>query len=535
VKRGITKYTLDAINGTMAYSRRAAISPTSAESSWSFTSGVGYDLPIGGGGVRFGKKLRLSLLPEVVGFNVGWASSRNLNYAREIQQTQDSVTLRSDVKVRLLTLGTNVSYVPFSSLRMTYALQSQRDMLIHAEGPMGFNKGKQINKTQTAQVNYTPRWLSLLNPNVTLRGQYIERAGPELRLTANDPQSLKNVQNNGSANVTMNLPITRLGSLGRPKRTAEKSSGFSPLAPVQYVFSRMQDVQTTFAFDRGANLSRVVGDAGTPFKSGFSEVASADLRRLSGSNFGSSRRYTTRGSTAFKPSGVFNVDVRGDHTLSFIDQSFGQRRTSRLQWPDLRGRWSDLHRALHLDQSLQSLALSSGYAHSTEEDGPIDAAVERRTKTTQFAPILGWDLVFRSGIRASIASTLTRSSAIDERLYGVTRDKQTTNTDIRFTKNFPASKGIKFPWAKKPVRLPNDLNLNLTCNLTGDKTTVQRSGAPTYVESNTKGLKVASGTTYNFSRTISGGFNLEYRQNDDRKSGIKRRGITVDLNAAFTF
>ena len=161
--------------------------------------------------------------------------------------------------------------------------------------------------------------------------------------------------------------------------------------------------------------------------------------------------------------------------------------------------------------------------------------MERRTKTTQFAPILGWDLVFRNGIRASVASALTRSSAVDERLYGVQRDQQRTNTDIRFTKTFPAAKGIKFPWAKKPVRLPNDLNLNLTCNLSGDKTSVQRSGAPTYIESNTKSLKLGSGTTYNFSRTISGGFNLEYRQNDDRKAGLKRRGITVDINAAFTF
>ncbi len=232
---------------------------------------------------------------------------------------------------------------------------------------------------------------------------------------------------------------------------------------------------------------------------------------------------------------MFNIDVRADHSVSFADQSFGQRRTERLQWPDLQGRWSDLHKTMSLDQTLQSLSLRSGYSRTTDKDGPIDAPVERRTETTQFAPILGWDLVFRNGIRASVASTLTRSSTIDERLYGVTRDKQTTNTDIRLTKTFPAAKGIRFPFSKKPIRLPNDLNLNLTCGLTGDQQTVRRTGERPYTETNTKGLKVTSGTSYNFSRTISGGFNLEYRQNDDRKAGIKRRGITVDLNAAFTF
>jgi hypothetical protein len=64
---------------------------------------------------------------------------------------------------------------------------------------------------------------------------------------------------------------------------------------------------------------------------------------------------------------------------------------------------------------------------------------------------------------------------------------------------------------------------------------VSRPGERKYTESDNKGLKVSSGTTYNFSRAISGGFNFEYRQNDDRKLGINRRGITVDLNAQFSF
>jgi hypothetical protein len=46
---------------------------------------------------------------------------------------------------------------------------------------------------------------------------------------------------------------------------------------------------------------------------------------------------------------------------------------------------------------------------------------------------------------------------------------------------------------------------------------------------------VGSGTTYNFSRAISGGFNFEYRQADDLKQGLKRRGITVEFNAQFSF
>lgn len=531
VRRGFSKYTIDAISGRMSYTRRASINPQSAESSWAFQSGVGYDLPIGGGGFRIGKS-RISLLPDVIGFNVGWSSSRSLNYSREILRDDDSLTLRSDVKVRLLSLGTTASYVPFASVRIQYSLQSQRDMLDHREGPLGFNKGKEIEKTQTASLNWTPRWLSFLQPNVTLRGTYNESARRELRLSPTDPQDLKNIRNSGAANLTVNLPITRLGGIGtRGRRAGGGKGGFAPLK----IFQKMQDIQTTFAFDRAASISRVVGDAGLPFKSGFSEVTAADLRSISGSNAGTNRRFTTRASTAFRPSNTVTVDIRGDHSLSFVDQSFGQRRTQKIVWPDLQGRWVDFHRFLRLDPSLTSLTVRSGFSRTTDEDGPVDAAVERTLRTDLFGPILGWDFVFRNGVRASLTSSLTRSTAIDARIYGVTRDKKSTNSDVRITKTFPAAKGIRLPLSKKVIRLPNDLNLNLTYNVTGDKLIVSKSGEPDYIESDTKGLKVGSGTTYNFSRAITGGFNFEYRQNDDRKLGLKRRGITVDLNAAFTF
>ncbi|HET9950438.1 MAG TPA: cell surface protein SprA [Candidatus Eisenbacteria bacterium] len=539
VRRGLTKYTLDAISGNMSYSRRAQVLPQSIDSSWAFTAGGGYDLPIGGGGIRFGKNVKLGLLPEVVTFTAGWTSSRAINFSRQIVGDSDAVELRSDVKVRLLALGTTISYIPFSSFRVTYSLTSQRDMLLHDVGPAGFNKGTEVGRTQTTQINYTPRWLSLLNPNVSLKGQYVEDARPELKLSRADSLDLKNIRNSGAASVTMNVPISRLGGrAGRVRRgpDGKTTGGGSLFMPVRTLFSKMQDIQTSFAFDRSASLTRVAGDPGRAFKSGFSEVTSEDLdRTISGSNVAMARRYTTRASTAFRPTSAITVDIRGDHSLSFSDQSFGERRTQKFQWPDLQGRWNDLHRFMHLDKSVSSMSLRSGYSKVTDEDGPSYGPVERRINTDTFGPILGWDLVFRSGVRASLASSLTRATTIDQRVYGVTRDKQTTNTDLRITKTFPAAKGIRFFFSKKRVRLPNDLNLNFTCNLTGDRQVVSRPGERAYTESDNKGLKVGSGTTYNFTRAISGGFNFEYRQNDDLKQGIKRRGITVDFNAQFSF
>jgi len=541
IRRGLSKYTLDALSATVAYSQSRSVNPLSRDSSWTFSSNLGYDLPIGGGGLSLGKKFKINLLPEVIGFNAGWVSSRSVNYSRTLFNDRDSLALRSDAKVRLLTLGTTTSYVPFSSFRVQYTLTSLRDMLQRKEGGLGFNQGTEVDHLQTFSVNWTPRWLSLLHPNINARARYHEDARPERRLSPSDPEGLKNIDNQGSANVRFSLPLSRLGSrtLTRRRAAADSSGGgfsaLAPLAPLRYVLGKFQDVQTSFGFDRSATVTRTLGDPGGPFKFGFSEVTAPELRRISGSTFGSNRRFTTNLSTAFRPSNTVNVDVRADHSLTYTNQTFGARRTERFQWPDLKARWTDLHRLLSLGDALKSLTLQSGFSKLNEEEGPQGGPTERRTNTRAFGPLLGWDLVFTNDIRATLTSSLTKATTVDERSGGHTRDRQTTNTDVRLNKTFPAAKGIKLPFSKNRIRLPNDLNLNMIFALQSDYVTSIRTGERPYIETNQERLNVSSGSTYNFSRSISGGFNFAYRQTNDKKSGIKTRGISVEFNAQFAF
>jgi len=128
-----------------------------------------------------------------------------------------------------------------------------------------------------------------------------------------------------------------------------------------------------------------------------------------------------------------------------------------------------------------------------------------------------------------------QSTTVDERSFGITGDRQTVNTDIRFTKIYPASRGIRFPWNKKPVKLPNDLNLNLTFGMGSDRKVTKRPRFEDLVELDTKRFNVSSGTTYNFTQSISGGFNLGFRNDKDLKTQITRRGITIAFNGQFRF
>ena len=532
---GITRYTIDAITASMAYTRSGSVNPQSTDSSWAFTSNIGYSIPLGGGGINLGKKMKISFLPEVVSFSSEWNSSRNVAYARTLSDTADVYELRSDAKRRELKLGTNATIVPLSSVRLQYNLSSTRDMLLHQDDFFGFNRGTEIRHEQTLDLTYRPKWLAILNPDVQLKGSYTEDARPQFSQASTDPDGLKTIANAGTARTTITLPFSRFGQ-GVRRGGARDTTGANPLfVPFRFFLSRMQDVQATFNFQRGSSLTRVLGSPGGTFKLGFTEVFDPDIQRLENSQFQTSRRYLSNASTQFRPMQTLTFDFRADHQLAFTDALYGARRTETFSWPDVKARWSDLQRLLGMNLSMNSLALSSGYQFRTEEQGPKDGLVEQRTRTTSFSPLLGWEAAFRNGIRTSVTTNNSNIEVTDDRVPGVARENQTTSSNVQVNKVFPAAKGIRLPGSKKRIKLPNDLNLGVSLAIGSNRQLVRQANGRENLEIYRSDLSVGSQTIYNFSQSISGGFNLQFRQNKDKKMDVTTRGITIAFNGTFRF
>ncbi|MBI4364328.1 MAG: cell surface protein SprA, partial [Candidatus Latescibacteria bacterium] len=244
-RKGLAKWTVDALTGNMAYSRSSTVSPQSTDSTWTFSAGGGYNIPIGGGkAIPISKRFRLKYLPELVALNVGWNSSRSTSYARHIEGLTDSLTPRANTLTRLLSLGQRTTYTPVSGLTTNFSIDSRRNMLFHQTGPFGFNKGTEVDHAQKLDMNWTPRRILFLNPNISLSGAYHEDSRPELRIGQGDPAGMKNIDNRGSARVTNTFPLSRLASRFRRPPSPTDSSRASPLtAPLRLVFSRIQDVQ----------------------------------------------------------------------------------------------------------------------------------------------------------------------------------------------------------------------------------------------------------------------------------------------------
>jgi Motility related/secretion protein len=536
-RKGIGRYTIDAISGGLTYTRSGNQSVNSIDSSWAFNVNGNYDLPLGGGGLGLlGNRMKISFLPEVIGLNVNWQSTRDLRYSRFLfaDRDTDSTVVRSDVKQRLLTLGGNASWTPLSSVRLRFGVRSLRNMLLHEQSSFGFNKGTEIDHSRTIELNYAPKWLGLFQPNATLNGRYHESSRPELRTLATDPEGLKNVDNAGSARLTATVPLGRFAQKLAPPPGRGNVSYFRP---IRAVLSRLQDIQATFNVERGSAVSRVTGDAGFWFETGFTEARDPGLTESVNSVFTSNRSYTSGANTTFRPTQTITLDARADHRLGFTDGNFGSRRVLSRTLPDLKGRWLELHRLLGLENNLSSMSINSGYVVRLEETGPENGELEIATTTRNFQPLLGWDLAWRNGLRANVSTSFIDAVSVDHRLADVTGDRETLNTEVRFTKTFPASRGIKFPFSKEPIRLPNDLNLNVTFNsITDRKVTIRPgSGLPDIVELDQTRWNVSSATNYNFTNSISGGFNMAYRTMADRKTNIQTRGITLGLNAQFRF
>jgi hypothetical protein len=528
-RKGISRYTLDAITGGLNYSKQSSISPQSSDSSWNFTTNGAYNIPIGGNGFRIGP-LRVNPVPRTIEVAADWTSTRTVNYARTLNDTADVQEIRADLKQRLLGLRTLTSFEPLSSVRLTYALRSQRDMLRHQSGGLfGANKGTEIAHEQTVTMNYKPKWLAIMQPDIMMTGRYVENATSQRRQF--DQSGLKDISNTGTARVTMVVPISRLG--GRNKAAKDTSGSLVFLAPLRFVFSKFQDVQGSFDFQRGSQLTRVAGDPGLAFKSGFTQVFEQEIRETDNTVFQTARQYSARGNTAFQPIDKLTFDIRGDYRLSF-SESYGDRRNEVVSWPEVSATWRDLQRLLRLERTFSTMTLTSSYRLETSENGPKGGLVEERTSALRLFPIIGWDLVLRNGIRVSAKSNYDESETSDENVVGFSRERQNLTTSVRIDKTFPASKGIKLPWKKHRVRLPNDMNLGGTIDI-GSTRSILHQLAGDYPEQDFDTFTIRSLTNYNFSQSIAGGFNLEFRQNKDNKFNVTRRGITLAFTGTFRF
>jgi len=529
--KGFARYTVNAITTDMNYSKQGSLNPQGADSSWNFNSRVSYNVPIGGSGVRLGP-LRVNPIPRTLLLQADWNSSRDVLYSRTLSDTADVRENRSDVKRRLLGLRMETSLEPLQSVRLTYRLVSNRDMLLHRQGgPFGKNIGTEIAHDQTVALNYKARWLTFLNPDFSLSGNYREQASTDRRDTPGAAR-LKDISNSGTFRTNLLIPISRLGGGGRAVR--DTNGVFPLLLPMRFLFSRVQDISASFDMNRSAALTRVTGDPGAAFKSGFTEIFESDIRISPNSTFGSSRSYHGQGNTAIKPVERLTFQLRGDYLLSYSDQLYGERRSLTWSYPTVNASWSDLQRILGLNETLSSLTLTSTFDQQVNETGPKGGRFEQRVHVRRHTPLLGWNANFRSGVRVNAMTNFERSETEEGNSVGYLQSRTTKGTSIDVNKNFSAARGIKLPWKKTRVRLPSDLNLGAKVDLSTSKL-VRQTPARDFVDSDTQSLRVNSNSSYNFSSSITGGFLLEYRQDRNKQLDDTRRGITVEFTGTFRF
>jgi hypothetical protein len=541
--KGLAKYTIDALNLGMTITSSNGINTSSIDSTRTFLASGAYEVPLGGLGVRLWRGQKINLLPDRFQVTSAWNSSWAVSYARTLSDTSsvDSSILRSSVVARDLTLGANATWTPLTSVTVRLQGASRRNMLLHQPGPFGFNKGTEVDQTRSLGINYIPHWLPFFAPTLAMTGGYHATSGPAVRVNAADALGLSNIDNRGTVRLTATVPLGKLAQMANPRKHPTKASAAETgastiLTPIRLVVSRLQDIQGTFTIDRGSVMTRVLGDPSFIFGTGFTSNPGTGVTTTASSNTSSTRSYTSGANTTFRPAQTLTLDLRADRALTYTASNLnGAYRTNRVTLPDIKARWVSLERVLGMQKTFSSIQLNSGLNFRKDEQGPEGGPVWLTNTATTWGPILGWDLVWKNGLHATVNSTYSTASSLDSRVSNVTSTRDATSTDIRLTKTYSPSKGFRFPWSKHPIKLKNDLNLNLTISTQSTSQTVLRPGYPPSIQVHNQLLNVTSSTSYNFTQSISGGFNLGFRQNKDLKQEITTRGITLGLNGQFRF
>jgi hypothetical protein len=533
-RRGWKRYSFDALTGRGLYSRAGSVTPQSSDSGWSFSGGVNYDLPIGGGrGLGITRRFRFKFLPENIRLGSTFNSTRNVNYSRNLDTGE--LKLRRDDKTRMLLLSAATSWAPITALTLSGSVASDRNMLLRQEGFFGWNKGTQVRYNQRLGASFSPRGLLYLNPTLTVDGTYNESAGPEKRVQATDPEGTKDISNGATARLTLTVPLGRVTSrAGRPTSVHDTTSSWLS-APLRLLRGRVNDIQATFNMDRSTTIRRVVGNPGSAFKTGFTQEYDPGLLLLPGSQEANNRRFQGSANTGLKIMPTLSADIRADRSVTYQDALYGSTKTNTVNWPDITVRWTELQRLLGLTGPFTSLALNSRYTGKMDESGPSSGRVDRRTENTSWGPLLGWQASLKNNLRVDLTSNYNRFEIVDYAALGSTRVRSTTTHDLRITKLYPASKGIKFPWSRKPLRLPNDLNLTLTTSLRENTSEAVNPYGYATTELDQQVLDVQTGTTYNFTQSITGGFNAGYARTQDHKSDLTQHRINLAFNAQFRF
>jgi hypothetical protein len=559
------------LRGSVSDHKRAA--PTKADTSRSVRGRVSYRYSPEKSGIRLFGNTHFYLKPTSVRFSTDALLSHSLSYDISPLGVK---TLRTDNWDKKLSGEGSIDFQFLDNLKTTHSVSSKRDLARPNRRWLDVNLGLESERRYANSLSFNPKFGTWFAPQYNFASSYTDNHGPEVRrpgeppgvrdLRAQDSQEvrasfdLKKLFGTGAAAPPRRPPGRRTGGAAREAPEGEGEQGGEEgggegeagadtepeegpglrvlVDPVLTLIRRMDAIEGRYQLKRTSRYDGITEEElpGTAYILGLKTGLGADDRTEERTiSFGSGVKLTNE----IRLKGDFQRTTSGrwykNALLDTVDVI--SRTESMNQSTDGSLSWSGLEKFGVLSGLCSSVRARSGIEFKRSYSGPYGQPTNRG-EGLSLNPIVSVDATFKNGLTTSFSWDRKRSRGYSLTGVGSVTEDITGSKSLTVNYRFSAPQGLKLPFFGQKLRFQSNLDLSLTVRSSSKETrTAPDENVLVSVDpsASTRDLSVTGDATYSFSRSVSGGLQISWSQNQDVKRDRTRRTIGVHLTAEFKF
>jgi len=569
--------TLNQMKGDYSFSRTTGTSPASPQSDLVRYQGKGsYDYTIR-------KKptfkpftwMKYLLIPKSIANSdfayspskIGFSATVDGNNTRNVNQRGiPTMTRKKD-----LSLGGNISFEPFSTIRSNYSLNSLRDLTDEryfkfSANPSKLKLGRPQRFDQRFDTSFQPKLVSILDNKFSFSSGYTEDSDFKRNI---DSTRTTDLQGSLKAEVTVKLPMLlqkkkgdnpppqqkdsqnkgpKEDQMSKGESNGETDEGLEEerkqISPLQILKSFARGLRTIKPIRASVQKDKKLTKRGFTERPsweyifGFADNPHASTKSTGGLS-GSDNTLLTDTymlDTGLQPFSSLDISAAYNRRTSVNRRgTTDPTATKSVTFPDITVSISGLEKFSLFKRVARTMGLEFGYSKKVDETGNADTdEIYTRGIERRYSPLAGLNVNFSNNIRTTIrydrgnvfTKNLKTAGQSDRQV-----DKNDNTLKLNITYSFTAPHGLKLPLLKK-VKFDSQLSLSLDVVLNSSISESITSGRKS-VDAHQKNTTIEPKLSYQFSRAITGGIRARWNDSDDkiqrRKHHVRELGIWTEI------
>ncbi|MBN1755038.1 cell surface protein SprA [bacterium] len=463
------------------------------------------------------KGIELNYAPTKLLFNTSISSTRRLQRNKSLNETSSFT--------RDLEHSTSFNTKPFNALTTTFLLNLKRDLKEGDDVELGFKGirlGIPLSKRINNGITFSPSFLSFLTQSYSFTSNYTENTNPS---QVNQEGVYGSAQLAQKISINLILNLTKL--VGEAPRGGREAGGETPGGgALVNLLRKLKPIKASYDRDNKTSYPGLTAAPSWLYQLGFTENPGVTNQTLQGAT---QRRVSKTLSNTLKANTGATLwwETNADLAFNWRTQSnaVDNTKTTSLVFPDIGLRSNKLRDLGFFKKATRSTNLTSGYRYTVDknfDEGTMTTVTWKR----ELAPLVSLDITWNIGVQTKLSSNY--AIQLTDRATSTNLEQKTTQSiDLQISYAFRATKGINIPLIKKTISFENNLNLSLTISKSKDLDEYGPDKESFIPRSKTDTFKILPKASYNFSRNIHGGIDIEYTNRDTMHQKTRIRGVSV--------